>query len=244
VAVPFVVQLRISPSACEPHRDARAPGGYREIVRDRAFRRLWALTALLVTVGYAQYSAAFPAVVTGSAGLDAHALALCFAANSVAVVVCQLPVLRLLRGRRRTSALAFVFAATGTAWTIVLAAGGAPSPTAALTALSLAMIVLAVAETALSPTAPALANDLAPDALRGRYNGVYTLAWSTGFAAGPALAGAALAANQASALLLALIAACALGAAGSLRLARRLPAALDIVDDRDAFAAVPEPAIA
>jgi MFS family permease len=79
---------------------------------------------------------------------------------------------------------------------------------------------------------------------RGRYNGVYTLAWSTGFAAGPALAGALLAAGQTRALLLALIAACALGAAGSLRLAHRLPPGVDIVDGRPIGASVPEPAIA
>jgi MFS family permease len=124
----------------------------------------------------------------------------------------------------------------------VLAGGGAPSPAAAAALFSVAMVALAVGETALSPSAPALANDLASEALRGRYNGVYTLAWTTGFAAGPALAGAALAAGEANALMLGLIAACAVGAAGSLRLAQHLPPGIDVIDGEMADTAVPEPA--
>src|SRR6266508_1755011 len=243
--VAFVpILMRVPVPAGERARETRTPGGYREILRDRAFRRLWVLTALIVGFGYAQYPAAFPAFATGEAGLDVHQLALCFAANTIAVVVAQLPVLRSLRGHRRTSALALAFAATGIAWAIVLLGGGAPSPAAAAALFSVAMVALAVGETALSPSAPALANDLASDALRGRYNGVYTLAWTTGFAAGPALAGAALAAGEANALMLGLIAACAIGAACSLRLARHLPPDIDVIDGEVADVSVPEPALA
>jgi len=242
--VPILMRVSVPATAGERARETRTPGGYREILRDRAFRRLWVLTALIVGFGYAQYPAAFPAFATGEAGLDVHQLALCFAANTIAVVVAQLPVLRSLRGHRRTSALALAFAATGIAWAIVLLGGGAPSPAAAAALFSVAMVALAVGETALSPSAPALANDLASDALRGRYNGVYTLAWTTGFAAGPALAGAALAAGEANALMLGLIAACAIGAAGSLRLARHLPPDIDVIDGEVADVSVPEPALA
>jgi MFS family permease len=241
--LPIVARLSLPGTEAE-QTAAAAAGGYRLILRDRAFRRLWVLTALIVGFGYAQYSAAFPAFATGVAGLDPHQLALCFAANTAAVAVAQLPVLRALRGRRRTSALAFAFAATGIAWAIVLAGGNAPSPAAAATVFSVAMVALAVGETALSPSAPALANDLAPDALRGRYNGVYTLAWTTGFAAGPAIAGAVLASGQASALMLGLIGACAIGAFGSLRLVQHLPPGIDLVDGEEAGTALPEPALA
>jgi MFS family permease len=242
--VPIAMCLAVPATERDPAvPDASA--GYGQILRDGAFRRLWVLTALIVGFGYAQYSAAFPAFATGEAGLDAHDLAFAFAANTLAVVVAQLPMLRALRGRRRTSALAFAFVATGTAWAIVLAGGSAPSPTAAATVFTVAMVVLAIGETALSPSAPALANDLAPDVLRGRYNGVYTLAWTSGFAAGPAIAGAFLAAGQANGLMLGLIVISALGAVGSLRLANRLPAGLDLVDDGvDGKVPLPEPAVA
>jgi MFS family permease len=238
---PFVARLSVPTR--RPDAARATARGYGAIVRDRAFRRLWALTALIVGFGYAQYSAAFPAFATGQAGLDAHQLALAFAANTVAVAVAQLPVLRALRGRRRSSALAFAFAATGIAWTIVLVGASAPSSAAAASVFSVAMVALALGETALSPSAPALANDLAPDDLRGRYNGVYTLAWTTGFAAGPALAGAMLAAGAANLLMLGLIAACAVGVAGSIRLARHLPPGIDVVDGEEDLP-VPEPALA
>jgi MFS family permease len=240
---PFVLRLRVTPMDAEEEAGPKAAGAYVTIVRDRAFRRLWALTALIVGFGYAQYSAAFPAFAT-SAGLDAHQLALAFAANTLAVAAVQLPVLRALGGRRRTSALAFAFAATGVAWTVVLIGAQAPSSSVAAGIFSLAMVALALGETALAPSAPALANDLAPDELRGRYNGVYTLAWTTGFAAGPALAGAVLAAGQADVLMLGLVAACVVGVAGSLRLARHLPPAIDVVDGDPIDVSVPEPAVA
>jgi MFS family permease len=123
---PFVLRLRV-PAPVAEQAAPSAAGGYRVIVRDRAFRRLWALNMLIVGFGYAQYSAAFPAFATSSAGLDAHQLALAFAANTFAVAALQLPVLRALRGRRRTSALAFAFAATAVAWTVVLVGAQAPS---------------------------------------------------------------------------------------------------------------------
>ena len=242
--VPLLGRLAVPADENDPAISAPARAAYRSILCDRAFRRLWVLTALLVGVGFAQYSAAFPAFATGEAGLDAHQLALAFAANTVAVVVAQLPVLAVLRGGRRTSALGFAFAVTGIAWAIVLAAGGVQSPATAAAVFALAMVVLAIGETAVSPSAPALANDLAPDALRGRYNGAYTLAWTTGFAAGPAIAGAVLAAGQAAALMVALMAACAIGAAGSLRLARLVPARIDVVDGDAAGVPLVEPAAA
>ncbi len=225
--VAVVPVLLVLPASRVP---AAAPGAYRSILGDRAFWRLWGLTALLVGAGYAQYSAAFPAFATGEAGLDAHQLAVPFAANTIAVVIAQLPVLGVLRGRRRTSALSFAFAATGIGWAIVLAGGGAQSPAAAATVFAIAMVVLAIGETAMAPAGPALVSDLAPDELRGRYNGAYTLAWTTGFAVGPALAGAVFATGQGYALMLGLIVACAVGAAAARQLAAHLPPGIDVVD--------------
>src|SRR5215212_6060935 len=64
-------------------RPVRPRGGYRAILGDRVFLRVWALTALLVTAGVAQYAAAFPAYATEVAGLDASWLSLALAANAI-----------------------------------------------------------------------------------------------------------------------------------------------------------------
>ena len=89
------------------------------------------------------------------------------------------------------------------------------------------MAVLALGETALAPTMPALVNDLAPAPLRGRYNGAFALASTSGFMFGPLVAGSALAAGFDDALLATLIAACALAALAATRLGRTLPPTLN-----------------
>ena len=106
--VPIV--LRVPAVVTGTH--ASAAGSYRQILRDRPFLGLSALTALIVGAGFAQYGAAVPALATAR-GLDAHLLALCFAANTIAVIVFQLPVLSLLGECRRTTALAWACAVTG-----------------------------------------------------------------------------------------------------------------------------------
>ena len=74
-------------------------------------------------------------------------------------------------------------------WGITLAGGRLGGGATAVAVFALAMVVFAIGETLLSPTLAPMVNDLAPDELRGRYNGVSTLAWTTGYMAGPVLGG-------------------------------------------------------
>jgi MFS family permease len=206
-----------------------AAGGFRRVLRDRLFRRVWALTALLVAVGYAQYHAAFPAYATGSGGLAVGELGVALAANTFVVAALQLFTLRAMRGRRRTRGLALVALSFATAWLVTLAAGQLGDGAAALAGFSLAMALLALGETVVAPSLPPLVNELACDELRGRYNGLSTLAWTTGFITGPAVAGLALAAGHPEALFLGLIAGCGVVGIGWLRLERHLPASVNLV---------------
>ena len=222
----FLVPNRVG-SEAEPRAGAPSATS-RQIFRDRTFLRVWVLTALLVTVGYAQYSAAFPAYATEAGGLSPRGLSLAFAANTLAVVAGQLLVLRALAGRRRSHALALVGVAWACAWAVTLA-GGAAGGSLGAAPFVLAMILLALGETLVAPTVPALVNDIAPEELRGRYNGVSALAWTSGFIAGPAIAGLVLAAGAGEVLFLGLIAACVIAAACALRLERALPAGTRVV---------------
>jgi hypothetical protein len=76
---------------------------------------------------------------------------------------------------------------------------------------------------------PAIVNALAPDDLRGRYNGAIAMAWTTGFLTGPIAAGVALGAGAGGALFLTLTAAAVLAAVGSVGLARHLPPGIDVI---------------
>lgn len=227
--VPLLVLLRgIGARAAPAAGEAAETPRYRTVLRDPRFRRVLALTVLLCVVGYGSFNAAFPAFATGQGGISAAELGVAFAVNTLAVSILQLPVLRLAHGRRRTAALVLVFSLWGTTWAVTLLAGELAG-TAAVALFAGAAAIFALGETLMSPAVPPLVNDLAPDHLRGRYNALYTLAWTTGFIIAPLIAGIALGAGQPTALFLGLIAACGVGALVAVRLRTSIPTDLDVV---------------
>lgn len=203
-------------------RDERT-GGYRQVLGDRALRRLLLIIAALFAVGYAQYNAAFPALAVGAGGLDLSALGAAFAANTFTIVVAQLPVLHALAGWRRSRALTLATVTWAAAWALTLGAGALGGGLGGAVVFATAMAVFGLGETMLAPALAPLVNDLAPDQLRGRYNGASALACTTGFAVGPALAGITLGAGLDHALVASLMAVCLLVAFGALHLERSLP---------------------
>jgi MFS family permease len=227
--IPVLLGLRgVGEAVPDP---APGGGGYRVVFADRAFVRVWLLTALLVTIGYAQYQASFAPFAIGTGGISAHALAIAFAVNTIGVTVFQLFALRLLQGRRRTTALALACLLIGASWGVTIAAGHAGSYTAAVVGFAAAMAIFAVGETLVSPSLGPLVNDLAPDRLRGRYNGVFTLSWTTGFAVGPAIAGVGLGIRGGTPFFVFLTALCLLGVAAAIRLRRSIPLEADLVGE-------------
>lgn len=227
--VPILLTLpRRRPAPPDPEEDAPA-GSYREVLRDRVFVRVWLLTALVVAVGYGQFHAGFPAYATRPGGITPGALSIAFAANTFVVVGAQLFVLRRLGGRHRTFAVRLACAGWALTWALTLVAGQLGGGVLAAGGFLVALVVFAFAETCMSPTLPAIVNDLAPEALRGRYNGLSTLAFTTGFLSGPIVAGFALDAGAGTALFLGLIGACGLAILGSFRLERHLPPAANVI---------------
>ena len=171
----------------------------------------------------------FPVFAIGPGGINESALSIAFAANTFTVVAAQLVVLRWMQGRRRTTGVALVCGFWAAAWVVTLLAGVMGGGPLAVATFAGALVVFAIGETLLTPTLLPMVNDLVPDALRGRYNGVYTLAWTTGFMLGPVLAGAALGAGRSTTFLLALIGGCGLAAVAAWRLSAHVPAAANIV---------------
>ena len=234
-AVSFLVAIPIlaAVSRDRPERQLPENGddtglvGYRAVFADRTFRRVWVMTALVITISYGQYHSGFPAYAARSGGIAASQLGFVYAANTITIVLAQLLVLRLVTGRTRTTTLAAACAFWAAAWAVTLTAGNLGHGTSAVAGFALAMVVFALAETLLSPTIPAIVNDLAPDHLRGRYNGASTLAWTTGFFTGPLLAGIALDYNAGTTLFAALaVTALAISYAAT-RLTRHLPPELN-----------------
>jgi MFS family permease len=220
VFIPVALTVR----APQPEPSERDHGAWRTILADRTFLSVVGLSALIVACSYSQYHAAFPGFATRRGGITARELGPCFAANAATVVVVQLFVLRWLHGRARTTAASMAGAVWAAAWLIALLAGQLGRGAGAVAGFAATMVVFGLAESLLSPTLSAIVNDLAPNDLRGRYNGVAAIGWTTGFFIGPAVAGALLAKGDGTTLLVILAAASAAASLWARALSKHLPA--------------------
>lgn len=196
-------------------------GGYRLVVRDRAFVQLALTNVAMIAVGWGVFSFLLPPYAKSEIGIDARLIGLLLLANAATVVVGQVPVARLAEGRRRVVLITAAAALFVGACLLVVAAG--LSPGTAYAALIAAVVAVGVGEcfhtTALMP----LVADLAPAGLRGRYMAVMGLSWWVGLALAPTL-GAQLLSVSPRALFLAAGAVVFAAGASSLTLERRLPA--------------------
>jgi MFS family permease len=237
--VPALAFVRlVGTEADGPEPDEERVGGVRLVLRDPVFRRVWLLTAGLFAFGYAQFNTAFPAFMGRPGGIRTGHVGIVFAANTVVIVLLQLPVLRLLSGRLRSASLALTCACWAAAWALTLGAGVAGSSGVAVAGFIAAALVFGLGETFLSPALGPIVNDLAPDHLRGRYNGLNTLALTTGTVIGPLLGGALLGVGWEGPLFIGLAAACIGLAAFAQRLGRHLPAAANRIGPDEGAAGI------
>src|SRR6266550_607653 len=193
-AATYLVFIAVLATVHEPraaeldHEPAAKAIGYRAVLRDRNFLGLLGLNVLFVAVGYEVF-ALLPPFAKNYAGVSEKWVGMIWLANTVAVVLVQLPVAKALEGRRRMAALALMNAIWAIASLVVLAAGGLLSGTSAALVLLVAGVVFGVGETMQAPTQPPLVADLAPDPLRGRYFALGSMSWSVGGILGPAVGG-------------------------------------------------------
>ena len=198
----------------EHHREH---GGYARVVRDT---RLWWMVLVglvMVIVGYGSLEIGYPAYVTQVAGLPKSAVGFGFAANSITIVVAQMFVLKRLEGRSRAYTLAGVASLWALSW-LVLGATALVPLSAALVLVIVAQGIFGFAETGYMPVLNTVINNLAPEALRGRYNAVAGISWGVGNSLGPALAGLAIAAGAGKVWLLAIVGGCMVAALLATRL--------------------------
>jgi MFS family permease len=219
--VAFAGVLSLVPEPELPSGSRETRGRYLDVLRHRVFLGFVGLNVLFVAAGYAQLEL-LPVFAKNEAGVTEKAIGLIFFANTVVIVLAQLPVSKLLEGRRRMRALAAMTVLWAAAWIAVLASGALLETAAAAIAFALAVMVFALGECFQGPTQGALVADLAPPHLRGRYMALSTLSWEIGFVIGPAAGGFILAAEPLALWPLAAIV-CVAAGAGALALERGLP---------------------
>jgi len=220
----FLALLAVVPGGRPRGEDRPGATGYRAAVRDRVFLALLGLNVVFVTTGYAQLET-LPVFAKNQAHVTERAIGLVFLVNSLVIVLAQLPVTRLVEGRRRMAMLALMTVLWASAWLLVFGAGAWLSAVAAAAVIVLAGGVFAIGECLQGPTQQALIAELAPENLRGRYMALSTSSWSIGWIAGPAL-GAYVLQLEPLALWPTAAALCLAAGAGALLLERRVPTAV------------------
>lgn len=186
--------IGVGPSG-EPRPEGRAPGGYREVLRDRALRWLAIGASVLLVFGYGSLEVGLPTYVTLIGGLEPAVVAFAYVANTAVIVIAQLFVIKRIQGRSRTRLAGLVGGLWAVAWLLVGISIAFP-PVVAAGVVCLGVAVFALGETVWSPVYPAMVNELASDELRGRYNAVSSWTWGLSGTAGPALAAGLLGMGQ------------------------------------------------
>jgi MFS family permease len=221
--VAFIGMLAFVPApALARQSDQSLRGGYAAVVRDRAYMSLIALTALIVAAAYAQLSALLPPFAKDDAAVSEAGIGVIFLVNTLFIVIAQLPIAKLLEGRRRMQGMALAAAAFAAAWLIVLAGGVWFDHSAAVIVFATAVVVFGLGECLHGAIQNPLIVDLAPPALLGRYMAVRSISWQLGFMLGPAAGGFVLA-HSPRGLWVAAASACLAAGAASLLLERHLP---------------------
>jgi len=181
-------------------------GSLADVLRDRIF--LGFLGAVLVgAIIYSQAQTVQP-IMMGQDGLGPGAYGAVAALNGILIGVLQLPMTTWMRRYTHGAVLASSSFLMGAGFAVPLLFSAVGHPMGVYAA---SVVVWTIAEIGNTPPQMALGADLAPAHLRGRYQGMSTLAWSVAGIVGPLVGGWALSAVGASAVLWASL---VLGAAG------------------------------
>ncbi len=222
----FVFVLSFVPDPGLSRRESEPPGRYREVLRNRLFLAVVGLNVAYVAAGYALLEV-FPVFAKNEAGVTERQIGFIFFANTLAIVIAQLPLTKVLEGRRRMPALALMTFIWAFAWMVVFAAGVWLHAGTAALVFGFAAVIFGLGECLHGPTQGALVADLAPPRLRGRYMALSTLSWEIGFVIGPTTAGFILDVAP-NALWPIAACACVLAGCGALLLEKRIPPELRV----------------
>ncbi|MCM0675429.1 MFS transporter [Micromonospora phytophila] len=155
-------------------------GALRTILSDRVYLGFVVLN-LFAALVFLQHISMLPIAMVDS-GLSAATYGSVIALNGVLIVVGQLFVPRLIRGRSRSHVLALASVVMGLGFGLTAFAD-------AVWLYGLTVLIWTLGEMLNSPSNATLIAELSPAALRGRYQGVFSLSWQVAGAAAPILGG-------------------------------------------------------
>lgn len=184
--------LRHVTARSERPTEDSSPASYGTVLRLPGMR--WILLIGLVTsfVGYGQLEAGIPAFARGVSQVSTETIGVAFAVNTAVIVLLQFWVLQRIEGHRRTRVGLVMLGLWLLAWLALGGSGLLPGTLSAAVLVVAFLGLFGLGETLLQPTLPVMANDLAPDHLRGRVNAIQSAAFMSGGVIGPVVAGVLL----------------------------------------------------
>jgi MFS family permease len=185
------VLLGVPEPELEHGEEEEERGGYGALLRDRTLLSILGLNALFVSAGYAQLEL-LPVFAKNETDVSEAGIGLIFFVNTLSVVLAQLPVMRLLEGRRRMLAYLALGIVWAVGWLGVFVAGLWFTAAAAVAMIATATIAIGLGECVHGVVHAPLVIDLAPPRQRGRYIALSGTSWSVGFIVGPAVGGVIL----------------------------------------------------
>ena len=180
---------RYIPKAHEPKN-----GTYRDLLEVKPLMLLGMGGIILFTFGYGTIQAGVPVFATQFLDLNPKWLGVIFGVNTLSIVLFQPLVMRILERFSRYTALISIGVIWAISWVFVGIAPLLPLFVAGI-AICMSQLVFAFGEMVQAPTIPTLANELAPEHIRGRANALMSLQWSVSGVLGPAISGLMLGAD-------------------------------------------------
>lgn len=176
-----LVTLVALPQGRRTRRDEEGPrGGYRAVMADRTFLLFLVASVLISFVYFQGQGATLPIQVVEVSGLTPAHFGLLLSLNGILVVLLELPISSLTMRRPAKEMIAAGFLLVGLGFGLIAVADN-------MTMLAVSVAVWTLGEMVAAPVSYAYVADLAPEHLRGRYQGLYGLFWGTGSVTGPAL---------------------------------------------------------
>jgi MFS family permease len=190
-----------------PKENEPKTGSYRDLFEIKPLMFLGIAGIILFTFGYGTIQAGIPVFATQFLGLSPKWLGIIFGVNTLSIVIFQPLVMRVIDKYSKYAALIAVGLVWALSWVFVGIAPYLPLFASGV-ALSLSQFIFAVGEMIQAPTIPTLANELAPEHIRGRANSWMSLQWSVSGVLGPAITGLMLGADLATAWIITMFFGC------------------------------------
>ncbi|HYY02926.1 MAG TPA: MFS transporter [Gaiellaceae bacterium] len=235
--VAYVLVLTAVPSPKPLRAHEHEPRTYASVMRDRVFMRVVLLNAVFMAAAMSIMVELLPPFAKNQAHVDERGIGILWFIPSLVITVAQLPVTKLVEGRRRMRLLAAMGVVWAAAELIVLTAGWRLEATAATAVMGIAVAVFAIGECLHGAIHAPLSADLARPGSLGRYMAFSSQSWQVGWIVGPGLGGVLLQ-YAPNALWLSGAAVCIANAAFAVALERRLPVPVRITPTEGSVAGV------